>query len=45
MSFTGIGPRFHTPGDVPNEVTGLMLPNAVYLSLGKAIDVFMAQPQ
>jgi pimeloyl-ACP methyl ester carboxylesterase len=41
MSFTGIGPLFHTPGDVPDEVTGPMLLNTVYLALGKAIDVFM----
>jgi hypothetical protein len=45
MSFTGIGPLFHTPGDVPDEVTDPMLLNTVYLSLGKAIDVFLANPQ
>ena len=44
ISFVGIGPRFHTPGDVPDEVTSPMLLNTVYLSLGKAIDVFIANP-
>jgi hypothetical protein len=44
MSFTGGGPLFHTPGDVPDEVTGPMRLNTVYLALGKAIDVFMTQP-
>jgi len=44
MSFTGVGPLFHTPGDVPDEVTGPMRLNTVYLALGKAIDVFMTQP-
>jgi hypothetical protein len=43
LSFVGIGPQFHTPGDVPDEVTGPTLLNTVYLSLGQAIDAFTAQ--
>jgi hypothetical protein len=43
MSFVGVGPQFHTADDVPDEVTGPMLLNIVYLALGKAIDSFMAK--
>jgi hypothetical protein len=52
MSFTGVGPLFHThrvmcsitPRDVLDEVTDPMLLNTVHLSIGKAIDVLMAKP-
>ncbi len=44
MSFVGIGPQFHTPGDVPAEVTNPVLLNTVYLSVGKAIDAFIGAP-
>ena len=44
MSFTGIGPQFHTPADVPEEVTDPILLETVYRSIGEAIDVFIVRP-
>ena len=42
MLFVVTGPQFHTPEDVPDKVTDAAMLNTVYLSIGKAIDVFMA---
>ena len=43
MSFVGIGPQFHTPADVPEEVTGPILIETVYRSIGQAIDIFISK--
>jgi hypothetical protein len=42
LSFVGIGPQFHTPADVPEEVTGPSLLETVYRSLGNAVDAYVA---
>jgi len=38
MSFVGLGPQFHTPADVPADVTSPDSLGTVYGSIGEAID-------
>jgi hypothetical protein len=41
MSFVGIGPLFHTPGDVPAAVTSPEALETVNAAIGDAVEIFM----
>jgi hypothetical protein len=42
MSFVGIGPLFHTPADVPENVTSPEILEQVYGAIGEAVETFIA---
>lgn len=42
MSFTGIDPLFHTPGDIPENTTSPEALETVYAALAEAVETFLA---
>jgi hypothetical protein len=45
MSFVGIGPQFHTPADIPEDVTSPELLGQVYDAIVTAVDAFLLQTE
>jgi hypothetical protein len=43
MSFVGLGPQFHTPADVPEDVTSPELLAQVCGAIGTAVETFVAE--
>lgn len=43
MSFVGVGPLFHTPGDVPENVTSPKALETVYMAIAEAVETFEAR--